>query len=404
MTDNGAHYVTVDNPNLGVSKGGAGWLWGILALIAIIAAVVFLILWLVQRNKKNDILSVTNQKFSINSSNQMTATWSSSNASDVVNLYVIQSGGKLNFTSDGTPTNSSIIVARSGQVAASVGVATATPVLTLGVSYIGYLVVTNSTINDYKSYKSQVLIVGNFGPTGAFHIKAVSQQGEIVYATPENMGETGATGSVGYNFSDTTAFGDNLFFYDSNQNICTIPPSAVGIVNNLDLINDNTTCASFGTGSFAPFVLTGENSTLSIKQFDVNSPSDTNAKWIFDSNDKSWCIANTNKSRCMQLGLVKPLNKPVNFTGTISTDDDNNTQGILTVKTGNVNLIPGQIISGTGVVPGTIIVSVKDANTYLVNIPQNVSETNMTAQSFSPISIAPQTDSNQAWININFKL
>lgn len=393
-------YVSIgDTPT--ETGGGSNWLWAILVIVAIIAAIVFLILWLVNRNK-NNLLALTNPRFNITSSNQMRATWDSiNNSSDIVNLYVTRSGPKLDFTTDGIPTGSTTVVAKAGPVTSPTLTAIASPVLTSGVSYIGYLVVTNPNVNDYKSYVSQILTVGAVGPTGAFHIQANGQHGEIVYAVPEVSEETGATGAVGYNFSDVTTLSNNSFFYDSNQNICVIPPSLTGVVNNLD-INANTTCADFNTSAFTGFVLTGNNSTLGIKQFKDSDTSNLSAKWVYDTSDQTWCLANSNgtsnKNLCMQLSSTN-FNTLTGFTGEI--DDFT-----LTVTNTGVVLRPGQIITGSGVQNGTIINSVGTAaNTYIVNISQDVPEgTTMTAQTLTPINIASHTSSNAGWHNINFKL
>jgi len=396
MTDYGTQYVTVDNPTLTTTGGGAGWLWGILAIIAIIAAIVFLILWLVNRNKNNGQLSITGGVFNITSANQMRASWTAvGNSNDIVNLYVVRSGNSLRFNSDGTPTGSTTIVAKSGPISTPTLSAIASPSLTSGVSYTGYLVVTNSNIsNNYNAITGPSLIVGSVGPTGAFHIQAVSQSGEMVYAVPEISGETGATGSVGYNFSGQTTLNNNLFFYDSNQNICTIPPSLSGPAN---FSGSNVTCEDFNGSANPTFVLTGNNSVLGLKQYDTSDATSANVRWTYDTTDNSWCLSNSGKSRCMQLSNLTGL--VTSFVGGI----DGTT---LTVSSNNT-LTVGQVITGQGVVPGTTITNLINSTdkTYQINISQTVSAgTTMTAQTLTPINIIPATSTNAGWTNINFTL
>jgi len=374
--------------------GGIGWILGILLIIVVIIAVIFLILWLVNRNQTTKQLSLTNPTFSITSSNQMRAVWTGAgNPDDVVNLYVVRSGPALTFTSAGVPTGTTQVVARAGPVNGAVLSVTATPSLALGVSYTGYLIVTNPNISDnYKPYSSQSLAVGPVGPTGAFHIQAIGQNGEIVYSIPDTTFMTGATGAVGYNFSGQITANNNLFYYDSNQNICTISLSQHSAAN----ANTDTplTCADFGNN----FVLSGDTNVLSLKQFGPTGDSGSATKWKYDTSNNSWCVANGTTSKCMQLSSTNVLTSLITFKGGID-------RTILTVNTPGVVLRVGQVISGQGVENGTVIVALGSlTGTYTLNIDQGTvpDNTDMTAQSFTPINLTTFSSTNAGWTNPNF--
>lgn len=294
----GTQYMEI--PDMTEAKsGGLGWLWGLLIFIILVVAIVFLVLWLTERSKTEKELSITGAQFSLTSNNSMQASWSAvGNPDDIVTLYVFKTGTPVKFNSDGTP--SATAIATSGPINGNTTkTAVASPTLTSGQAYTGYLIVTNA--NFPKTHGTPVVspaLVPNSQPSGAFNISATGQPGEIVY----DITTVPTKPTVGYNFSNFISLDNNLLHHDPNGLLCTVllPLHAA--------VTSTTTCANVG-GAYLLYDPTPTSSTnqLGIEPYPQSTPTtpydptkDTTAQWTFDTSKNTWCLT-ANPTKCLQL-------------------------------------------------------------------------------------------------------
>ena len=323
----GNQYVTVGDP-IPVATGGFGWLWGLLIFIIVVIAVIFLILWLVERSRKNELI-LTNVVFSTPNATTIRGTWVSSNSNDQIIMYVFRTGTPINFNSDGTPAVPSDVVSQSAPVTGS-GTAVAT-VPVGNVSYTAVLVVTNPNFSGYDASNVSGALTPGPSPanTGVFHIQASGQSGEITYSIPPSGSQIAP--SVGYNFSRDRTNDSNLFFNDVNGLLCTVPLLQSGAVN----FNPTTTlCSDLGTNTFILYDTgtsngaSGTNGTsrLGIRRItpaDSTNTNNNNARWNYNPTTNKWCTLTGTTSvainRCMELPVTSATQTvPINMgpTGT----------------------------------------------------------------------------------------
>lgn len=299
MDQYGTQYMTVGDPEAGTKKGGGGWIWGILIFILVVVAIIFLILWLVERNKSASELTISGTQFSLTSSNAVQATWTSvGNDNDQVTLYVYQSGTPIKFNTSGTPTNPSAVKAQAGPVNGNTTKTITTTALKTGVTYNGVLVVTNSNITAHNAVISDCLHAGG-DIAGAFHIEASCQSGEIVYDIPAVTAGIIDVPTVGYNFTDKTSIDNNLFHHDSDNLLCTVMPSQTAAIN----ADPTTKCGALGSSThilYDPSISTTTTTGLGIKQYEASDITNTSAQWTYNKSNNKWCLAN-NSAKCMEL-------------------------------------------------------------------------------------------------------
>ena len=301
-------------------SGGMGWLWGLIIFLVLAAAIVFLILWLVERGKTKDDkeLLLTGTEFQltfIQSTTAMMASWTDvANDKDEVILYVYESGKSVKFNSDGSPTSAttSNIVATSNQVNGNTTKSlTASPTggLKDGVTYIGVLVVTNPDLLNFHTVPSQGLFSSPSEIPKAFLIESVSQPGEIIYVLPTSGG---GLPSVEYDVTkEAGSVGSNLFHYDTTNNLlCTIHTLQAGAA-----INTPVTCDSFGPN----YLLYDNNGTLDLRS-NTKDKTQTDDKWIYDRSNNRWCLTG-DSDKCFVLPTLTgtATTSPINVSTT--TDD-----------------------------------------------------------------------------------
>ncbi len=97
-------YFTSNESNDNTSSGHAGaWIICIIVVLLIIAGIILLIVF-VGRKEENKALVITNPEFTVNGSNSIQATWSSTgNDNDELVLYTMPANETMKFDASGNP-------------------------------------------------------------------------------------------------------------------------------------------------------------------------------------------------------------------------------------------------------------------------------------------------------------
>jgi len=177
---------------------GTPWIWIILfiaALLAIIGMVVWVI-WLYHKNStsKGQTIELIDPNIQVDSDTQITGTFTTKNANDIVTLYATLHPPK--FNASGGLDNAS---AAKNQVGKGSDKSVSLSGLSQGVKYYATLIVTNTKSSNYKSYTQIVYmqgstitptIAGSTGTNGAntFEIQDILQVGAIQVNDPINNG------------------------------------------------------------------------------------------------------------------------------------------------------------------------------------------------------------------------
>ncbi len=196
-------------------SGGWSWFLIILLILVIAAAITFLVLWLVQRDRQEE-LQIFGVSFKVASDTSIQASWTSVGSNnDVVTLFVYETGKGIRFNNNGTP--STTVAGRSSVTDPNTVKTVTVTGLIKDVTYDAVLVVTNSGISGYNGGNTGTgLTTGSNDPGIKFTITSLGQTGQIIYDT-EDLTVEYELGSITIN--------NNLFHFDSEVFICTTSQS-----------------------------------------------------------------------------------------------------------------------------------------------------------------------------------
>ena len=156
---------------------GATWILGIIVFILIILAVIFLILWLVNRGKvnpQNSQLTIKDLIFSLSNTTTVSATWSSvGDPGDQVTLYA--DIVPINFNASGKPENNPNI--KTSQTVNGSAKTVSLTGLTPNTKYFLAVTVTNPKLTGFNSDPG--LIYTGTVPGSSFIIQEINTPGGI---------------------------------------------------------------------------------------------------------------------------------------------------------------------------------------------------------------------------------
>lgn len=348
MSDYETQYGAVYPYETPQKSGGMGWVWALLIFLVLVAAIVFLVLWLYERGKSKDEegLNITGAEFTTPTQTTIQASWTSvGNDDDVVTLYVYPSGNPtLNFNPNGSPkSGGAAIVQRTSTSSPNTTrtLSVTVPENTKNVVYGAALVVTNSNSPNLSKVERGDGLSPGSEINKAFLIRKSGQStGEIVYTLPTDT--TVNTGTVEYNWTESTSIDNILFHHDPDGYICSVMPSQSGVID----VDSTTKCSDLGMAfalydkesSTTDTVLvddetTTSNGSLGIERVLVNGSvnpklKENNSLWDWNQNTSRWCLKNI-PTKCMNLqSSVKSTKK---------SDIDVVTASSATTKFSNIN-------------------------------------------------------------------
>ena len=242
------------------------WIWIILLIIALLI-IVGLIIWLVYKYHHDSTrcsgctgpgvpISFDNANITVDSSTQISGTWTTTDAGDIVTLFATLSPPK--FTTSGGLSNAS--AATNFKVAGSTvlgptgvtGITGPTGInpavnsvtlsgLTPGLKYYATLIARNANTNNYKSYTQIVYmqdgniptnIAGATGspPNNTFEIQDILQVGAVQIR--EDSGDANGIYNVEFNQRPTQA--RDLFYFNGSSQLQSAAPGleSVCLFNN----------------------------------------------------------------------------------------------------------------------------------------------------------------------------
>jgi hypothetical protein len=242
----------------------------IVIVLLLVAAITFLILWLIKGGTQKDQkkqLAITGLKFNYTTSS-VVATWDAvGNPSDVVTLYA--DTNPINFNAEGKPESGTVLA--SSPVSGTAKTVTLTG-LKPNTRYYVDLVVTNPNFVGFNP-NPDVIFTSETIPTTNFIIQEINTIGAIALNTKD---QTKVYYQVGVNKSDI-------------NDIWTYNPTDFTI-----------STRGLGASSTAPSpTLYNNNGVLAAKDA-TSAKADPNAQWTYNVNGNNrWCIKGT--TTCMNL-------------------------------------------------------------------------------------------------------
>ena len=233
------------------------WLWIILFVLFLLLSIGFLI-WIIFLYRREDRncsgctgpgvpITVEGARINVDSSTQISATWTTTDPNDVVTLFATLHPPV--FSSDGSLSNSTAQTLHRVAGAAAVGPtgitgatgATGTansvilPGLTPGLKYYATLIARNRNTHNYKSYTQIVYmeagIINTFtnGPTGTilntFEIQDILQVGAIQLTSDV----ADANGIYTVQFNQRPRQARDLFYFNGSSQLQLSPANAAGL-------------------------------------------------------------------------------------------------------------------------------------------------------------------------------
>lgn len=252
---------------------GGTWFLGIIIILLVILAIVFLILWLVNRGKinpQNSQLSIKNLVFSLVNLTTVQAKWSETgNSGNQITLYADTI--PINFNASGKAVNNPKI--KMSQTVTSGTKTVSLSNLTPNTKYFLAVTVTNPKFTGFNSEPGQIY-TGEV-PIGSFIIQDIN-----------------APGAISLDINNNTTV-----LYDKNVNKTE--------VNDIWMYNPaNFTISTRGVGANSGTVPTlfNDNGVLSsqdLSTLNKNENFKSIAEWIYDKSNR-WCLR-SNPKFCMYL-------------------------------------------------------------------------------------------------------
>lgn len=252
----------------------------IVGIILLAAAIIFLVLWLNNRNKQSNVkkeLAISNVQFSFTATS-ITATWDNvGNAKDMVTLYADTS--PINIGTDGKPSTA---VAHSQSASGTARTVTING-LTANTKYYVALVVTQNGVTGFNSV-TDIIFTGETIPSSNFIIQEINTPGAIAL---NSSNPTIVTYQTGINKTDIT----DIWTYDTT--------------------NFTISTRSTGVNSTAPRPTLYNNNGVLAAQPANNLAGNADAQWTYNVNGNNrWCLRGT--TNCMT--LTSPISNGAQIT------------------------------------------------------------------------------------------
>jgi hypothetical protein len=285
---------------------GSTWFLGIIIFILVILAIVFLILWLVNRSKvhaQNSQLSIKDLQFCLENTTTVNATWSGTgNPGNQVTLYADTK--TINFNASGKPEDNANIKTSETVSASSKKVSLSG--LTPNTKYFLAVTIINPKLTGFNSEPGQIYT--GLIPEGSFVIQEINTPGAISLDVNNDT-------TVTYDKSVNKSEVNDIWTYDPKN--FTISTRGVGA-------NSNTVPTLFNNNG----VLAAED----LSTLEKNSNFNSIAQWEYDKCNR-WCLK-SNPNLCMH------LERPVEASSSIKLVENSKIQWINLELLEDVNRIP----------------------------------------------------------------
>jgi hypothetical protein len=260
------------------------WIWIILFVLFLLLSIGFLIwaLYLLRRDKNcngctgpGTPISFDNAKITVDSSSQISGSWTTTDPGDVVKLFatlhppIFTADGGLSNNSAATNFNTAGSAVGATGITGNTGVTgTANSVslgnLTPGLKYYATLIARNPKTNNYKSYTQIVYMEdGNIttftnGPTGTifntFELQDILQVGAVQVASDT----VDSNGVYTVEFNQRPRQARDLFYFNNKSQLQLV--NSVNGPTDICLFNNGGNLVAFGCTGTIPGAAAGSNS------------------------------------------------------------------------------------------------------------------------------------------------